>query len=91
MKVNDVMGKEAHLKSELKRSVLLSKAIYTEYYSITAIKEALALNDVIYAQQLWDELDLEIQKLLMIAPSKGSPFTTSERAKISSFWKQIGI
>ena len=92
MRIDSLRDKEVStLKDELRRTVRLCKAIYAESDSIMLIKEALASEDVIFAKQIWDELDLETQKLLTIAPSKGSPFTTSERAQITAFWTQVGI
>ena len=53
---------------------------------IQLIKEAIAKDDTVYAQQLWEELPYPIQAALIVAPSKGGAFTTAERATIRGFW-----
>jgi len=58
--------------------------------SVMAVKAAIDSDDLVYAQQLWDELDLEDQKKLMIAPKFGGCFSTKERADITNFWRTVG-
>ena len=92
MNVNDLQDKEKELlKSTLKRTVRLCKAIWTERDTIEQIKAELSSGALDYAQGLWDDLDLETQQLLITAPSKGGAFTTEERAQITEFWTQVGI
>lgn len=50
--------------------------------SIMAIKDAIKEEDLTYAKQLWDEISPAHKMALWVAPSKGGPFTTSERDAI---------
>jgi len=88
MNINQLRDREVlHLKNTLKRSVRLCKAIWEERDTISAIKEALDAEDLIYVGQLWNELDYSVQKLLITAPSKGGVFTTEERKIVTSVWE----
>jgi hypothetical protein len=96
MNINEINGdwKEqtrqrelAHWKNKFKRSVRLCKAILAEIDTITYIKEKLAVQDAVGAQEAWLELDLEIQELLITAPTYGGPFTTKERSEITRLWR----
>jgi hypothetical protein len=74
------------LNQTLRRTVRLCKTIWYERESIEQIKDCLSKEDLVGASQLWNELDYGVQKLLIIAPLFGGPFTTEERGIIKSFW-----
>ena len=52
--------------------------------SISAIQELLGKDDYHGAYQVWDELTDDEKQALWVAPSKGGPFTTKERAQMKS-------
>lgn len=80
-------GEVSLLNKQLKRTVRLCKAIYANAEYIVSIKDALNGDDLVYAGQLFHELDFEDQRLLMMAPSKGGPFTTKERGILRDVWE----
>ena len=75
------------LKSQLKRTQILCHTIYKHYDYIYEIKSYIAQERLQGAKELFEELSYPIQKLLMIAPTKGGPFTTQERAIMRTLWK----
>ena len=79
-------GELLHLERRLKRTVRLCKAIYQNNEYISLVKEAIESDDLTYASQLFHELELEDQKLLMTAPLYGGPFTTIERGIMRGLW-----
>ena len=61
-------------------------------YSISAIKEALANNDLGTAAEEWGQLNEDEQRSIWKAPSKGGIFTTQELATIkTSDFREAGI
>ncbi len=89
-KVSEMYGKDAELKNlenRLKRTVRLAKTVWQERYFIQDIIDCIAEDDLQAAADMWNELDYKVQELLIIAPTKGGPFTTKERAIVDSFWK----
>lgn len=84
----DARQKElAQLEHKYKRTIRLCKAIYENYTYIDLIKIHIGNEDNCYASQLWNELDYEVQKLLITAPTFGGPFTTEEVKKIKELWE----
>ena len=84
----DARQKElAQLEHKYKRTVRLCKAIYREIYTIDAIKDYLTQGKDLGASECWNELDYEVQKLLITAPTFGGPFTTEEVKKIKEIWE----
>ena len=79
-------GELEKLQQSLKRTVSLCKVIWQYRYYIEEIKGYIKREELTGASEEWNDLQLEVQKLLIIAPSKGSPFTTKERAIIREFW-----
>jgi len=75
------------LKRKLKRTQILCKTIYKYYGHIYEIKEYLANEQNLGAQELWEELDYPVQSLLITAPLHGGVFTTNEVRIITGFWK----
>ncbi len=75
------------LKSKLKRSQNVCKAIWEYKEYVEEIKCYLLTDELTAAEELFEELDYGVQKLLMTAPTKGGPFTTAERATMRSIWK----
>ena len=55
------------------------EAVRDNWESITAIKKAVAIDDMTYGCQLYSELSHETQERLYKAPTKGGIFTTEER------------
>ncbi|MBT8448359.1 MAG: hypothetical protein KJO69_01630, partial [Gammaproteobacteria bacterium] len=51
------------------------------------IKDYLSAEALTGAQELFEEIPYDIQKLLMTAPTKGGVFTTQERETMKSLWK----
>ena len=76
----------ALLKSQLKRTQVLCKTIYKYYDYVYEIKDYIAQERLEGAREAFAELDYPVQKLLMIAPTKGGPFTTQERAIMKTLW-----
>lgn len=74
-----------HLKGKLKRTYLMSRAIWEHREDIEEIKSNLDTN-LEYAMGVWNDLDYYIQALLITAPRFGGVFTTQERAKITENW-----
>ena len=67
-------------------------AIREHIASISAIKEALANNDLETAAENWNELNEEEQRSIWKAPSKGGIFTTQELATIkTSEFREAGL
>ena len=67
-------------------------AIREHIASISAIKEALANNDLETAAEEWGQLNEEEQRSIWKAPSKGGMFTTQELATIkTSDFREAGI
>lgn len=60
------------------------QAVLNLYPSIEAIKNGIAENDVSLVYEAWNELSDEEKHSLWVAPSKGGPFTTAERAYLRS-------
>ncbi len=77
----------ATLKRQLKRTQMLCKVIYEHYAYIYDIKEYIKQEQFVGAQELFDELEYDIQQMLMTAPSKGGAFTTDERAIMKGLWR----
>ena len=75
------------LKAKLKRAEDVCRAILFNIGYIEEIKEYIALEELTGAEELWNELEYPVQKLLITAPRFGGPFTTEERAIIRGFWK----
>jgi hypothetical protein len=75
------------LKTQLKRSYSVSKAIWQYRDYIEQMKDYLSAGEPIGAKELFEELDFNIQKLLMTAPTKGGAFTTQERATMRTLWE----
>ena len=94
----DNNGREANLqreivqlKRDLSRSKACMRAFLSEIDNIQCLKHAIYEDDIVYAQQLWDEINSDDQQSLMISPRAGGCFSTQERAIIASFWKEVGI
>lgn len=67
-------------------------AIREHIASISAIKEALANNDLETAAEEWGQLNEEEQRSIWKAPSKGGMFTTQELATIkTSDFREAGM
>lgn len=73
-------------KGRYKRCIRLSKAILHEIDTILYIKEKIAAGDSLGVSEAWNELDYDVQKLLITAPTYGGPFTTKERSEINNIW-----
>ncbi len=64
-------------------------AVFSNYSSIVAIKEGIALDNLSVAAEEWFTLDDDTKADLWLAPTKGGVFTTQEREVIrSSEFKQ---
>ena len=59
-------------------------AVRNNLDSIIWIKAAIGDEDLTSAVQAWDELDMETQMALWLAPRDGGVFTTKERAAMHS-------
>jgi hypothetical protein len=77
----------AHWKNKYKRCVRLCKAIMDNINSVLYIKDCFDREDNLGASEAWNELEPEVQKLLITAPTYGGPFTTEERAKVKDIWE----
>ena len=86
MKIGN-MGETELLQHTIKRTVSLCKAITANMDTITCIKAAILAEDTTLADQLFHELEPIEQKLLLIAPTKGGPFTTAERGILRGLWR----
>ena len=60
------------------------EAVRNNWESVTAIKQAIADDDINYGCQLYSELSHETQERLYKAPTKGGIFTTEERTYMKS-------
>ena len=88
MKINELNnGQAKHFEQAYKRTVRLCKAIYDNYDYIVQIKDCLNTGDLTGASQLFHELSIEDQKLLLIAPTFGGPFMTGERGILKNLWE----
>jgi len=87
MDIREMHNREVeHWKGQYRRTVRLCKAIYDYSDYIALIKKAIEAEDLTEASVLFNEIDFETQSLLLIAPSKGGPFTTKERAEVTKLW-----
>jgi hypothetical protein len=69
-----------------------NSSVREHIYSISAIKEALANNDLSTAAEEWGQLNEDEQRSIWKAPSKGGIFTTQELATIkTSDFREAGI
>lgn len=66
------------------RGIRIGKAMKEHEGTITAIQDALAVDNLSAAKEAWDELSDDEKKLLWVAPSKGGCFTTREREVMKS-------
>jgi len=62
----------------------LAEAIEKHRDSIDAIKAGIKSGDISSAAEAWFELSQEEMQSIWVAPSKGGPFTTDERATMKS-------
>lgn len=62
----------------------LSQAVAALRGSIAVIKEGIATDNLSQAAEAWFELTQDEQQSIWVAPTKGGPFTTSERKVIAS-------
>ena len=84
----DARQKElAQLQHKYKRTVRLCRLVFEDYHLINIIKRCLKLERYPDVSELWNELDYEVQKLLITAPTFGGPFTTEEVKKIKELWE----
>jgi|GEM_PF-2559975 len=79
----------ALLQGKYERTVRLCKAIWEHNDLIYEIKYWLNMGEInnCEVEDLWNDLDYPVQKLLITAPRFGGPFTTEERAKIKKLWE----
>lgn len=56
-----------------------NKAVVEHFYSVSAIKTGLGIENYEQAAEAWCELDTDTKRALWLAPTKGGIFTTKER------------
>ena len=85
--IENIRDKEVEtLKSKLKRSQEVSKAIWKYRDYLEEIIDYLKLEEPVGAGELFEEIPYKAQKLLMTAPLYGGVFTTAERAIMRTLW-----
>ena len=77
----------SNAKKALNRAMACTRAILRNLENVDGIKQALKYDDLITAQELFEEIDFKDQQDLMLAPTKGGAFTTKERGMIKDFWR----
>ena len=89
--VSDAIIKQTAMNAS-QELVNYNSSVREHIYSISAIKEALANNDLSTAAEEWGQLNEEEQRSIWKAPSKGGIFTTQELATIkTSDFREAGI
>ena len=88
---NNLQRELEQAQKALARCKACMRALLDNWDDVEAIKQAICDEDLIYAQGMWDDLELKDTEALMIAPTKGGCFTTKERAIIPEFWREQGI
>lgn len=61
-----------------------NKVVCDEFFSISALKEALLNDDYSSAKEAWQEIEEERRMVLWRAPTKGGVLSTEERSKMKS-------
>ena len=86
--IENIRDKEVELlKQQLKRAQAVPTAVWEYRDYLEQIKDYLLAEELVAAQELFEEIPYPVQKLLMTAPTKGGPFTTAERAIMRTLWK----
>jgi len=89
--VSDAIIKQTAMNAS-QELVNYNSSVREHIYSISAIKEALANNDLETAAEEWAQLNEDEQRSIWKAPSKGGIFTTQELATIkTSDFREAGI
>lgn len=74
------------MEKRLKQAVRASNAIVGHLETVMLIKQAITYDDLIAAQELWNELEIDTQRSLITAHTKGGAFLAHERSAIQGFW-----
>jgi len=80
-----VQSQEAAIKKMMNESATNTmQALLDNHASVVVIKQAILDSNYELVAETWGELEDDIKKYLWKAPSKGGPFTTSERGFFQS-------